>query len=174
MIRKRGENAALLHTIKQQVGAIHAGQAVGGVVTADELLERDSLGRERFVASLYGAFAFLALAFAVSGLYCIESYLVAQRTREFGVRIALGASGRHIVGLVTTPSFVAVLAGTVIGLGLNFGLSRVFAEWTRGNSRDPWMLAVLVGVVMVTAVLASIVPARLAVGIEPMEALRAE
>jgi predicted permease len=174
VIRKRGESAALLHTIKQQVRAIHAGQAVGEAVTADDLLERDSLGRERFVASLYGAFAFLALAFAVSGLYCIESYLVAQRTREFGVRIALGASGRHIVGLVTGPSFVAVVAGTGIGILLNLGLSRVFAEWTRGNSRDPLMLGVLVVVLLGTAGLASIVPARLAVGIEPMEALRAE
>jgi hypothetical protein len=174
VIRKRGESAALLHTIKQQVHAINAGQAVGGVVTADDLLESDSLGRERFVASLYGAFAALALAFAVSGLYCIESYLVAQRTREFGVRIALGASGRHIVGLVTGPSFLAVLAGTVIGILLNLTLSHVFAVWTHGNSRDPAMLAVLVAVLLATAALASIAPARLAVAIEPMEALRAE
>jgi putative ABC transport system permease protein len=174
VIRKRGESAALLHTIKQQVHAINASQAVGDVVTADDLLESDSLGRERFVASLYAAFASLALAFAVSGLYSIESYLVAQRTREFGVRIALGASGRHIVGLVTAPSFIAVLAGMFIGILLNLALSRLFAEWTRGNSRDPLMLVVLVAVLLATAALASIAPARLAVQIEPMEALRAE
>jgi ABC-type antimicrobial peptide transport system permease subunit len=174
VIRKRGESAALLHTIKQQVHAINAGQAVGRMVTAEDMLEGDSLGRERFVASLYGAFAALALAFAVSGLYCIESYLVAQRTREFGVRIALGASGRHIVGLVTAPSFLAVLAGTLIGILLNLTLSHVFAVRTHGNSRDPAMLAVLVAVLLATAALASIAPARLAVAIEPMEALRAE
>jgi hypothetical protein len=95
--------AGLLHRIKQQVHAIDAGQAVGDMVTAEDLLQGD-MGRDRFVASLFTAFAFLGLAFAVSGLYCIQSFLVTQRTREFGVRIALGARREHIVSLVTRSS----------------------------------------------------------------------
>ncbi len=174
VLRTRGgATAGLLHRIKERVHAIDAGQAVGDIVTAEDLLDED-LGRDRFVASLFTAFALLALTFAVSGLYCIQSFLVTQRTRELGVRIALGARREHIIGLVTRASFLAVLAGAVIGLALDVALSRIFSHWTSGNSRDPEMLAVMVTLLLTAAALASIVPARLAASIEPMEALRAE
>jgi putative ABC transport system permease protein len=175
MLRTRGSaTVELLRRIKQRVHAIDAEQAVGDRVAAEDLLEEDSLGRERFVASLFTAFAFLGLAFAVSGLYCIQSFLVTQRMREFGVRIALGARREHIVGLVTRSSLLAVLAGTGIGLALDLALSRIFSHWTSGNSRDPEMLVIVIAVLLTAAALASIVPARLAASIEPMEALRAE
>jgi putative ABC transport system permease protein len=174
VLRTRGNpTAGLLHRIKQQVHALDAGQAVGDMVTAEDLLQGD-MGRDRFVASLFTAFACLGLAFAVSGLYCIQSFLVTQRTREFGVRIALGARREHIVSLVTRSSLLAVLAGTGIGLALDIALSRIFSHWASGNSRDPEMLAIVVAVLLIAAALASIVPARLAASIEPMEALRAE
>jgi putative ABC transport system permease protein len=173
-LRTRGSaTAGLLHRIKEQVHAIDAGQAVGDIVSAQDLLQGD-LGRDRFVATLFTGFAFLGLAFAVSGLYCIQSFLVTQRTREFGVRIALGARREHIVSLVTQPSLLAVLAGTGIGLALDIALSQIFSHWTSGNARDPEMLAIVVAVLLIAAALASIVPARLAAAIEPMEALRGE
>jgi putative ABC transport system permease protein len=175
VLRTRGSvTAGLLHRIKQRVNAIDAEQAVGDIVTAEDLLEGDSLGRERFVASLFTAFAFLGLAFAVSGLYCIQSFLVTQRMREFGVRMALGARREHIVGLVTRLSLLAVLAGTGIDLAMDLALSKIFSHWTSGNSRDPGMLVIVVAVLLTGAALASVVPARLAASIEPMEALRTE
>ncbi len=174
MLRTRGTaTAGLLHLIKQQVHAIDAGQAVGDIVTAEDLLQGD-MGRDRFVASLFTAFALLGLAFAASGLYCIQSFLVAQRAREFGVRIALGARREHIVSLVTRSTLLAILAGTGIGLALDIALSQIFSHWTSGNSRDPEMLGIAVAVLLTAATLASIVPARLAASIEPMEALRSE
>jgi putative ABC transport system permease protein len=174
VLRTRGSSTAgLLHRIKERVHAIDGEQAVGDIVTAEDLLEGDT-GRDRFAASLFTAFALLGLTFAVSGLYCIQSFLVTQRTREFGVRIALGARREHIVGLVTRSSLLAVLAGTGIGLALDVALSKIFSHWTSGNSRDPEMLAIVVAVLLTAAALASIVPARLAASIEPMEALRAE
>ncbi len=166
-------NAALLHRTKERVHTIDAGQAVGDVVTAEDLLEGDT-GRDRFVASLFTAFAFLGLTFAVSGLYCVQSFLVTQRTREFGVRIALGARREHIVGLVTRASLLSVLAGTAIGLASDLALSKIFSHWTSGNSSDPGMLAVVVAILLTAAAVASILPARLAALIEPMKALRAE
>jgi predicted permease len=174
LLRTRGgATAGLLHRIKERVHEIDAGQAVGDIVTAEDLLDED-LGRDRFIASLFTAFAFLALTFAVSGLYCIQSFLVTQRTRELGVRIALGARREHIVGLVTKASLLAVLMGTGIGLALDLALSKIFSHWTSGNSRDPAMLALVVALLLIAAALASIVPARLAASIEPVEALRAE
>ena len=175
IVRTEGEpTAALLHRIKERVHTIDAGQAVGDMVTADDMLEGDSLGREKFITSLFTAFALLGLMFGVSGLYCIESYLVTQRTRELGVRIALGAQRQHIVRLVTRSSLLAVFAGTAIGLALDLGLSGIFVRWTSGNPRDPGMLVVVLAVVLASAGLGSIVPAQLAAWIDPMEALRAE
>ena len=174
MLRTRGPaTAGLLRRIKERVHAIDAGQAVGDIVKAEDLLE-ENIGRDRFVATLFTAFAFLGLTFAVSGLYCIQSFLVTQRSREFGVRIALGARREHIVGLVTRSSLLAVLAGTGVGLGLNLILSKIFSQWTSGDSRNPAMLAITMVVFLIAAVLASVFPARLAASIEPMDALRAE
>ena len=174
VLRTRGgATAALLHSIKERVHAIDAAQAVGDIVTAEDLLQQDT-GRDRFVGALFTAFAVLALAFAVSGLYSIQSFLVTQRTREFGVRIALGAGREHIVGLVTRSSLFAILAGTASGLLLDLALSKIFSHWTGGNARDPEMLASVAAILLLAAVLASIVPARLAVSIEPAEALRSE
>ena len=174
VLRTRGTpTASLLHRIKERAHTIDATQAVGDMVTAEDLLEGET-GRDRFVASLFTGFAFLALTFAASGLYCIQSFLVMQRIRELGVRIALGAGREHIVVLVTRTSLLSVLAGTAIGLALDVALSKIFSHWTSGNSRDPEMLVVVVSILLLAAALASIVPARLAASIEPMVGLRVE
>jgi putative ABC transport system permease protein len=99
---------------------------------------------------------------------------VTQRTREFGVRIALGAGREHIVGLVTCSSLFAILAGTAVGLALDVSVSKIFSRWTSGNSRDPEMLVIVAAILLAAAALGSIVPARLAISIEPAAALRSE
>jgi putative ABC transport system permease protein len=173
VFRARGDAAGLLHSIKEDVHQVDARQAVGPIVSASDLLD-GSLGRDRFVASLFTAFALLGLAFSISGLYCTQSFLVAQRTRELGVRVALGAKRRDIVHVVTKPACLAVLAGAAIGLGLDFALGRVFADWTGGDSRNPAMLAAILLILLAVSGLASIGPAISAIAISPVEALRAE
>jgi hypothetical protein len=160
--------------LKQDVFRIDAGQAVGRFTTASELLEKDSLGRERFAAWLFVCFASLGLAFAVCGLYSTQAYLVAQRTRELGVRMALGAQRRQIVEMVMRGCLVSVLAGTVTGLAASLGLSRVFAYWTSGNVSDPMMLAAVTGILFGAALAASAAPAWTAASIDPIQALRSE
>jgi predicted permease len=172
--RAGGNPAGVLNAIKERVRGVEADQAVGDLVTATDLLDGDSLGRERFVASLFAAFAFLALAFAVSGLYSIESYLVAQRTRELGVRIALGARRSHITDEVIRPSVLSVLIGAGIGVIVNLAWSRLFAHWTSGDARDPEMLAVVVGLLLLTTAAASLGPVLAAISIDPVRALRSE
>jgi putative ABC transport system permease protein len=174
VVRTHGDPGSLLHAIKQHVHSVDPGQAVSDLRTATDLLEGDSLGRERFVARLFSGFAFLGLAFAVSGLYSIQSYLVAQRKRELGLRIALGAQRSHIVEEVTRASALSVLAGTGIGIVLNLALSQVFAHWTNGNARDPEMLVAIVVLLLFAAALASVGPALAATSIAPTDALRAE
>jgi len=174
VLRTRGNPPGLLHSIKERVQQVDPGQAVGDLLTAAQMLEGDSLGSEQFAASLFSAFAFLGLAFASSGLYSVQSYLVAQRTHEFGVRLALGAARSHIVKQVTHVSTIAVLAGTIVGIVVSMALSQVFAHWTSGNSRDPAMLIAIVALLIFAAVLASIAPALAATSIEPAKALRAD
>ncbi|MGB6689139.1 MAG: ABC transporter permease [Terracidiphilus sp.] len=173
-IRTRGDPAGLLRAIKEDVHGVEADQAVGDLVTAKDLLDGDSLGRERFAARLFTAFALLGFVFAVGGIYSVQSYLVAQRTRELGVRIALGASRRHIVKEVTRASFIAVSLGTGIGVGANIAFGQIFAHWTNGNVRDPWMLFVVSGIIFCGAVSASVAPALAATSVDPANALRAE
>jgi ABC-type antimicrobial peptide transport system permease subunit len=174
VVRTRGDPVTVLHSIREDVQSVDPGQAEGDLTTAADLLEGDSLGRERFVARLFSGFALLGLAFAVSGLYGIQSYLVAQRKRELGLRIALGAQRTHILDEVTRRAGLSVLAGTVIGIVLNLALSQLFAHWTNGNARDPVMLVVIVGLLLLAAALASLGPALAATSIAPADALRAE
>lgn len=172
--RARTNPAGLLHAIKERVHSVEPDQAVSSIHTATEMIEGQSLGRERFVASLFTSFAFLALAFAASGLYSIQSYLVAQRTRELGVRIALGARRVQIVEEVTRGTAASVLTGAGIGIAASVTLSRVFAYWTNGNARDPALLAIVTVVLFLAAVFASAGPALAAASIDPMQALRTE
>ena len=174
VIRARNNSANLSRRIREDVYNVDAGQAVGDLVTANDLLEGDSLGRERFAASLFSGFAFLGLAFAICGLYSIQSYLVAQRARELGVRIALGARRWHIVKEVSRGCILSVLMGAGVGVSISVALSRVFAYWTNGNVRDPVMQATAMGILFFAAVAASIGPALRAASIDPMQALRSE
>jgi putative ABC transport system permease protein len=174
VLRSRGDPAALLHAIKERVKSVDASQAVGDLVSAKDVVDRDGLGRERFVASLFGAFAFLGLWFAASGLFSIQSYLVAQKTRELGLRMALGAGRADIIRQVTRASAITVFEGTAAGLLLNMVLSRTFAQWTNGNAGDPGVLAAMVALLFFTAVAASLGPVLSATSIEPMRALRIE
>jgi predicted permease len=174
VVRSRRAPGDVSQRLKQDVFRIDAGQAVGRFTTASELLEKDSLGRERFAAWLFVCFAALGLAFAVSGLYSTQAYLVAQRTRELGVRMALGARRRQIVETVMRGCLVSVLAGTVTGLAASLGFSRVFAYWTGGNVSDPMMLAVVTGILVGAVLAASAAPAWTAASIDPIEALRSE
>jgi len=172
--RAHGDPAALLHAIKEHVRSVDANQAVGELVSARDELEGDSLPRERFAAGLFSAFAFLALVFAVSGLYSVQAFLVAQRTREFGVRIAMGARRAQLVYLVTRECMMAVLGGAAAGVVLVVALNREFMQWTSSDARDPGMVAGVVLVLLAAAGAASVLPARAAARIEPMEALRVE
>ena len=174
VVRAHGDPVSLLQAIKEHVDRVDAGQSVGSLTRATDLLEEDSLGRERFVSRLFSGFAFLGLVFAASGLYSIQSYLVAQRKQELGLRIALGAQRAHIVREVTRACALSVLAGVGIGIVLNLALSRVFAHWTNGNARDPEMLLAIVALLLFAAALACVRPSLAATSIAPVDALRAE
>jgi predicted permease len=134
-----------------------------------------SLAAWRFPTTLFYIFAAVALVLASIGLYGVISYLVGQRTQEFGIRLALGAQRRDILRLVLSHGLKLTLIGVALGLLAAYGLTRFLQKMLFGiTATDPTTFAVIALVVVFVAVLACIIPARRAVKIDPLKALRYE
>jgi ABC-type antimicrobial peptide transport system permease subunit len=131
--------------------------------------------QERAVASLAGLFGIVALLLAAVGLYGVTAYTVAQRTREIGIRMALGAERIKVVQLVLGGASRRVLAGLLLGLPLAVGAGRLISSQLYGvSSWDPLALAVASGALAASAFVAALIPASRAASISPMSALRSE
>ena len=126
------------------------------------------------IAFLFAIFGALALGLAAVGLYSVVSYSVAQRTGEFGIRIALGALRKDVLLMVFQSAATSVGLGVLAGLAAVFALNRVLSSWIQGSSRNPIVLLAVSALMLAVAALACLVPARRASSIDPMEALRYE
>jgi ABC-type antimicrobial peptide transport system permease subunit len=149
-------------------------QPVYGVRTMNQIVSASIAGR-RFSMLLLGIFAGLALLLAAVGIYGVISYTVAQRTREIGIRMVLGASRADVLKVVVTQAMLPVLVGVAIGLAASFGLTRLMAGMLYGvNAGDPvTLIGVALGLAAV-ALIATLVPARRATRVAPVVALRCE
>jgi predicted permease len=176
LVRSEVPPLSLLHAIGAQVNSIDADQQISGQVEDLEhwITDQQEWEQEHLVAWLFGAFAVLALALAAVGLYSVVSYSVAQRTNEFGVRMALGAPRQHILQIVLTSMAASVGSGVVAGVALTFALNRVLAQWAEGSARDPLVIVAVTLLMTLVAVVACLGPARRASGVDPMTALRYE
>jgi putative ABC transport system permease protein len=130
--------------------------------------------QQGLVARLFGIFSFLALALSAVGLYSVVSYGVATRTNEFGIRMALGARARDVVGTVLSGTSWNVGAGLLAGVLLCLAFDRIASQWVTESSRDPQILVVVTVLLLTVAVVACVAPARRAASIDPMEAVRHE
>lgn len=140
----------------------------------DEVVTR-SLARERFGATLLSLFAALALALTAFGIYGVLAYTVRQRYREIGVRMALGARGIEVRGMVIRQGITPVLLGLLLGLLGFAGLSRLLAQYLWGvSATDPLPLAGVTTILLGVALVASWIPAREAVKLDPVRSLHAE
>jgi putative ABC transport system permease protein len=145
------------------------------VIRTLSAIEREATARPRFRAALIGTFALLALMLAMVGVFGVLAYSVQQRTREFGVRIALGASGMSVLRLVLANASRVIGTGIVIGLVLAFAFARSVAAFLFGvEPRDPVTFASVCAVLVLTAMVACAVPALRAVRVDPVEAFRNE
>jgi predicted permease len=133
----------------------------------------DSLADRRFIMSLLAITGFLALVMSVAGVYGVSSYMTSRRTREIGVRMALGATPNNVLGLIFRRAFLSAAAGLAIGLGFTLVLLRIVRHLVAGlESGTPVSVALAVALVSLTAAAACWLPARRAARIEPMSALR--
>jgi predicted permease len=176
LVRTQGDPLAVLHSIKQQIASIDADQGIAGDTRDLEgwIQREPEYARGRLVSILFAAFSVLALVLAAVGLYSVVSYTVLQRTSELGVRIALGAQRRDVLRIVGVSAGTSVGLGIVLGLALSFGLERMIARWIENGARDPMVVLGVSALLLGVAGVASLVPARRALAINPIEALRSE
>ena len=169
-----GDASALVPSIREAVKSVDPDQPLLDAGTM-EALRRRSYSPYRMYAALMGALAALALLLAAIGVYGVVAYSVSQRTREIGVRIALGAEQRQVLALVTSQGARLAIVGTLLGIGAAAGLLRVLRSLLFGaDPVDPVVLAAVSVLLSGVAVLASYVPARRAARIDPLVALHAE
>jgi predicted permease len=134
-----------------------------------------AVAQQRFNMLLTGAFAATALALAMIGLYGLLSYQVAQRTREIGVRMALGARRADVLLMIVRRGVILTCTGLMIGAGASLGLARFLKTLLFGvTATSPWVYATVGGVLLLVACLASLIPARRATRADPVLALRSE
>jgi ABC-type antimicrobial peptide transport system permease subunit len=140
----------------------------------DEVIDR-SLASRKLILLLFGAFAGIAVVLAASGLYGVIYYLVTQRTREIGIRVALGADKARVVRLVLGQGVLLALSGIVVGLVGAVVLSRLLASLLYGvGTHDPVTFVTVPIALGIVALLASAVPAWRAARVDPVIALRSE
>ncbi|HXW90400.1 MAG TPA: ABC transporter permease [Terriglobales bacterium] len=173
-VRTRQPGVPSLETLRQRLLEFDSGLVLYDASTMDRVLA-DSIAAKRFSMTLLAAFAAIALLLAAVGIYGVVSYLVGQRTREIGVRIALGARPLDVLRMVLADGARMTLLGICIGLLAALGLTRLMASMLFGvKPTDPLTFALVAVLLGAIALLACFVPAQRAMRIDPMVALRYE
>jgi len=174
VVRAAGEPASLIQPIRQVVYRAAPGIAPAAATTLEALVAKSTRQR-RFAMLLLAVFAAIALTLAMVGVYGAVAYSVARRTREFGIRIALGARRADIARLVLREGIGLLVAGVVIGSGGALVVTRLLRRLLYGVAPgDPVTLAAIVALVVIAASIAHAVPMLAATAVDPSEALQAE
>ncbi len=174
IVRAAVEPRSVLDDVRAQVAAIDPDQPVYAVQTLEESFAAQ-FSVQRFALVMLSAFAALAMALAAVGIYGVVSFATVDRTREIGVRMALGAGRQEVTGLMVRKALIPVAIGLVIGLGLSAGLSLAMTGMLYGTAGiDPITLAIVGLMLAAVAFAASYLPARRASGVDPVVALRTE
>ncbi len=174
LIRTAGDPAAMVAGIRDRIWSVDPDVPITRVATMREMMS-DNISDQVFRARLMGVFAALAGAFALLGVYGVTSRSVARRTREMGLRVALGAGRGSVRGLVTKEALRLAALGAVAGLAASVAVGGVLQSFLWGVGRtDPLTLALVGGGLILFAVLAALPPALRATRVDPLEALRTE
>jgi predicted permease len=174
VVRSERPAASLRSELIAAIHSLDPGLPIDQVQSYTEVLSQASADR-RLSMYLLGGFAGLALALAGMGIYSVIAYGVAQRTNEFGIRLALGAAARDVIGLVMKEGLRLSIVGLVVGLGLSFAVTRLMQRLLfEVSPSDPWLYSGVALFICGIAALACFVPALRATRIDPMQALRTE
>ncbi|HEY2431837.1 MAG TPA: ABC transporter permease [Vicinamibacterales bacterium] len=165
---------SLAEAVRREVYALDGNLPVSNVSTLGAVVAK-SISQQRFYVLLLTIFASVALALAAVGIFSVLSYAVSQRTREIGIRMALGAPGRSVLTLIVHQAAILIACGVATGLALGLMLSQTLAKMLFDvTPTDPVTFATVAAVLAAVALLASYLPARRATRVDPIVALRAE
>ncbi len=171
-VRTAGDPAAVVDQIRKAIVAVDPSLPIDGIDPLPSLIT-SQIRQEILLTQLATAFGVLALALAAIGLYGVMSYSVARRSREMGLRTALGAQRADVMRLVLTNALALVLSGLVVGLPLAMAMTRLLKSQLHGvGTADPGSIALAVVVLVVSAIVAALVPALRATRVAPSIALR--
>jgi predicted permease len=178
-VRTQGDPLTYLHSMRAAIASVASDQQISnstfnGTFTLNEAIERDEqYSRQRLFSILFGVFSAMALALALIGIFSVVAYSVAQRTTEFGVRLALGAPRAHVLWVAARIALVSAAAGIVIGLAFDSFLGVILAHWMQSAFAAGSLFAAA-ALLALSALLACLLPARHAIAVSPAEALRYE
>jgi putative ABC transport system permease protein len=173
-VRSSLPQAAVTALLKSQLAAIDPDLPFGDVDTLQSEIE-SNVSQPRFRTMLIGVFAMLALILAAVGVYGLISYSVTQRTREIGIRVALGAAPRQVMGPVVREGVILAVIGIAIGLAGAFAAAQALSAFLFGvGASDPLTLAAVALIMLLVAMVASYIPSRRALKVDPVIALRAQ
>jgi len=174
VVRTSVDPMSLATQLRNAVWAVDKDQPVSNIDTMEHIVAR-AVARQRFSTMLLGIFAILALVLAAVGIYGVMSYSVAQRTREIGIRMALGAQRKDVLKMTVKQGLKLVLIGIGLGLVVALALTRVMASLLFGvSATDPITFLSIPLVLLAVAAVASYIPALRATRVDPMVALRAQ
>ena len=174
VVHTRGDAASLGGAVRRAIHDVDSELPVEDVRTMEQIVTESARGR-RWTLVLLGAFAALALGLALVGIYGVMAWSVARRTREIGIRVALGAEPGRVARLVLGEGVKLCTMGAAIGLIGAIGLRRLLASLVFDvSTADPWVYAAVIALMTTVAIMACYVPARRASRVDPLEALRTE
>jgi predicted permease len=168
---------ALLRTVRERIRSVDPDQQVegqGGVTLEGLIDQQQDWQQSRLVTTLFSSFGALALLLAIVGLYSVVSYSVAQRTAEFGIRMALGAQRLDLMRAVFASATASITVGLVTGVLLTLTFTKLLASWSEGSTGNPLVLLGITLLLICCSVAACFLPARRASRVDPMIALRYE
>jgi len=176
LVRTRSAPFSILNRVRAEVKAVDPDQQIFGQTRdLEQWIQReDEYAYARLVAALFTGFSLLALALAVIGLFSVVSYSVAQRTNEFGIRMALGATPWNVLSLVFASTARNVIGGVACGLLLSLLSSKLLSKWAEGSAQNPFVFAAVILLLVAASTSAAFIPARRASSVDPMIALRYE
>jgi ABC-type antimicrobial peptide transport system permease subunit len=173
LVRSRGDPSAVIAALRGELRALDAELPLAAVATVDEAM-RNQAGDVRFTGGFVAAFAAVALALAIVGIYGVVSYSTSQRTPEFGVRLALGALPRDIALMVVRDGARLALLGVLLGVAGSFVTHRLIDGLLfQVAATDPVIIWSVVAAVLTAAIVASLLPAVRAMRVQPVETLKA-
>jgi len=174
LVRTVGDPSHMVPAVQSEIRHLNSDTPVFDIRTMSERIGA-TLVIDRMVAVLLGIFGGIALLLAVVGIYSVMSFVVTQRVREIGIRLALGSQTADVVRLVIGQGMKLVVIGVAFGLAISFALTRLVASLLfEVSATDPVTFAAIASLLMAVAALACYLPARRAAKVDPMVALRCE